>query len=39
MIINNLNYGRSIGEVIKGRDDVLRKVRKIRMERGMKGEN
>lgn len=33
-IISELNYGRSIGEVIKGRDDVLRKVRKIREERG-----
>jgi len=35
-VINELNYGRSIGEVIKGRDDVLRKVRKIREERGRK---
>ena len=33
-IINELNYGRSIGELIKGRDDVLRKVRAIRTERG-----
>ena len=33
-IISELNYGRSIGEVIKGRDDVLRKVRKVREERG-----
>ena len=29
-IINELNHGRSIGQLIKGRDDVLRKVRKIR---------
>ena len=34
VIIDNLNYGRSIGEVIQGRDDVLRKVRKIRDDRG-----
>ena len=33
-IINELHHGRSIGELIKGRDDVLRKVRKIREERG-----
>lgn len=33
-IINELNYGRSIGEVIKGRDEVLTKVRKIRRDRG-----
>lgn len=35
-IINELNYGRSIGEVIQGRDDVLKKVRRIREERGRK---
>lgn len=29
-IINNLNKGRSIGKIIQGRDDVLRKVRSIR---------
>ena len=33
-VINELNYGRSIGEVIKGRDAVLTKVRKVRKERG-----
>ena len=33
-VINELNYGRSIGELINGRDDVLKKVRKIREERG-----
>lgn len=33
-IINELNHGRSIGELIKGRDDVLKKVREIRGERG-----
>lgn len=32
-IINELNHGRSIGELIKGRDDVLRKVREIRGEK------
>lgn len=32
-VINELNYGRSIGELIQGRDDVLRKVRKLRDER------
>ena len=32
-IINELNYGRSIGEVIKGRDAVLAKVRSIRKDR------
>ncbi len=35
-LINELNYGRSIGEVIKGRDAVLRRVRQIREERGRK---
>lgn len=35
-IINELNYGRSIGEVIKGRDAVLKRVRQIREERGKK---
>lgn len=35
-VINELSYGRSIGEVIKGRDDVLRKVRKVVEERGKK---
>lgn len=35
-IINELNYGRSIGQLIEGRDDVLRRVRKIREERGKK---
>ena len=29
-IINELNHGRSIGEVIKGRDDILRRVRKVK---------
>lgn len=29
-IINELNNSRSIGEVIQGREDVLRKVRRIR---------
>ena len=33
-IINELNYGRSIGEVIKGRDAVLKRVREIREKRG-----
>ena len=33
-IINELNHGRSIGELIKGRDDVLRKVREIRGDGG-----
>ena len=33
-VINELNYGRSIGEVIKGRDAVLTKVRNVRKERG-----
>ena len=33
-IINELNHGRSIGEVIKGRDAVLKRVREIRKERG-----
>lgn len=33
-IIDNLNYGKSIGEVIKGRDEVLAKVRKIVAEKG-----
>lgn len=32
-IINELNYGRSIGEVIQGRDAVLSKVRSIRKNR------
>lgn len=35
-IISELNYGKSIGEIIKGKDDVLRKVRKIRIERGVR---
>ena len=35
-VINELNYGRSIGEVIKGRDAVLTKVRTVRKERGLK---
>lgn len=35
-IINELNHGRSIGEVIKGRDAVLKRVRQIREERGRK---
>ena len=33
-IINELNHGRSIGQLIEGRDDVLRKVRRIREEKG-----
>lgn len=33
-IINELNHGRSIGELIKGRDDVLKRVRSVRGERG-----
>ena len=33
-IINELNNKRTIGELIQGRDDVLKKVRKIREERG-----
>ena len=32
-VINELNYGRSIGDVIQGRDDVLKKVRSIRNSR------
>ena len=32
-IINELNHGRSIGEVIKGRDAVLKRVREIRTEK------
>jgi len=35
-VINELNYGRSIGEVIKGRDAVLTKVRSVRKKRGLK---
>ena len=34
VIINELNHGRSIGEVIKGRDAVLKRVREIREGRG-----
>lgn len=34
IIINELNHERSIGEVIKGRDAVLKRVREIREERG-----
>ena len=33
-IINELNYGKSIGEIIKGRDEVLTRVRKIVSEKG-----
>lgn len=35
-VISELNYGRSIGEVIKGRDEVLTKVRSLRNNRGVR---